>query len=172
MSVPGRLYRHGLVRRAADGAVEVVFGAGAGADALQVTDGACPGTGCGNCPGGLSQQRMDVASAGLSLVGGVAPGDRVEVSVAAAGLVGIAARAFGVPLAGLLAGAWLGDLAGGEPYSIALGIFGLVAGLAWLSRSGAKLVGLLEFELHARPLAVAPAGPPERDRHGSLRGFR
>jgi positive regulator of sigma E activity len=85
--------------------------------------------------------------------GSARPGDPVEVSVDAAGLVRAAGWTFGIPLAGLVTGAWVGSAAMGEGASIALGIIGLGFGIAWLLRCGCRLVPLLGLRVR-RPTGV------------------
>jgi hypothetical protein len=86
----------------------------------------------------------------------------VEVSVAAAGLRAIALRAFGVPLAGLLAGAALGDIIGGEVASVVLGVAVFGGSVAWLCTRGPVLVRLLELEVRARSFIAEHGGGRQR----------
>jgi hypothetical protein len=172
MNSAARLQRDGRIAMRADGSMEVVFDP-AGATVAHARDPAeimtpgaagqhgpalpCGGGGCGLCSAGLfgrgrvSRLRFAPDSAASSGCAAVRSGARVEVSIAASGLVRIAARAFGVPLAGLCAGAGLGHLAGSEGFSILLGSAGLAAGLAWLRLRGASLVSLLDIQLRPRP---------------------
>jgi hypothetical protein len=147
MSDTARLVRRGAIAAGADGALWVVFGV-EGGERAAIAD-ARPCGGCRACPGASRPQRLalrNLCTAGE--VGGTGrPGDPLELSVDAAGLVRAAGWAFGAPLAGLVAGAWMGSAAMGEGASIAFGIVGLSVGLAWLLRSGRGLVSLLGLRI-------------------------
>ncbi|MDZ7669163.1 MAG: SoxR reducing system RseC family protein [Gammaproteobacteria bacterium] len=66
-------------------------------------------TGCaGHC--GWRRPTAQIPVAWLNLPGDTSAGDRVVLSVAAGSLTRLAGWVFGVPLAALLAGAWLGEL--------------------------------------------------------------
>jgi positive regulator of sigma E activity len=171
MNSAARLQRDGRFAMRADGSMEVVFDP-AGATVAHARDPAeimtpgaagqrgpalsCGGGGCGLCSAGLfgqgrvSRLRFAPDSATSSDCATVRSGARVEVSIAASGLARIAARAFGVPLAGLCVGAGLGHLAGSEGFSILLGSAGLAAGLTWLRLRGGSLVSLLDIQLRPR----------------------
>ena len=155
-----RLYRDGVIAARTDGVLELVLG---GVDSQPPGEARAPvcGSGaCGGCRPGIVRRlelsRIDAGGQDSGRVDQPRPGvgDVMELSVANAGLVRIAVRAFGVPLAGLLAGASIGHVAGGEAWSIALGGAGLAAGLAWLHRAGRVLENLLELELRPRPIVA------------------
>jgi hypothetical protein len=101
--------------------------------------------GCIACPGSGQPRQLDLQGLRFDGAGhGLAcPGDPVEVSVDAAGLVRAAGWTFGVPLAGLVTGAWMGSAVMGEGASIAFGIVGLGVGICWLLCYGRRLVPLL-----------------------------
>lgn len=152
MSDDVRLVRAGAVAAGADGALRVVFGAGPGVRSESASDGVrggvC-GVGCSACPGSGRPRHLDLRPLQFDGAGhdSARPGDPVEVSVDAAGLVRAAGWTFGVPLAGLVTGAWMGSAAMGEGASIALGIVGLGVGVGWLLRCGRRLVPLLDLRV-------------------------
>jgi hypothetical protein len=158
MSDDARLVRAGAVAAGADGALRAVFGAGGSTrseSASHAVHGSVCGIGCGACPGSGRPRHLDLQilrCEGTGL-GAARPGDPVEVSVDAAGLVRAAGWTFGVPLAGLVTGAWMGSAAMGEGASIALGIVGFGFGIGWLLRSGRRLVPLLDLRV-GRPAGV------------------
>jgi positive regulator of sigma E activity len=147
MSDAGRLVRRGAIAAGADGALWVVFGAEGGERSAIADDPPC--SGCRACPGASRSQRLALTNlCAADEVGGTGrPGDPLELSIDAAGLVRAAGWAFGAPLTGLVAGAWMGSAAMGEGASIAFGIVGLSVGLAWLLRSGRGLVSLLGLRI-------------------------
>jgi len=154
-----RLFRAGRLVTRSDGTLEALFDAAVDTPGgASATAPAC-GAGCVGCGRGRVR-RLPVSSAGA--VAGAA----VELSVTRSGLVRSAGYAFGLPLAGLLAGGLLGAVAAGESGSMLLGLAGLAAGLAWVRRNGAWLVGTLELQL--RPCAQAGAGTGGRSSTGAI----
>lgn len=157
-----RVYRDGVIAARTDGVLELVLGGADDRSAGAAPGPVCGSGACGGCRNArgrrLELSRIEAGGQGAGPVDrpvrGV--GDVMELSVASAGLAAIAVRAFGVPLASLLAGASIGHVAGGEAWSIVVGGAGLAAGLTWLYRTGRLLENLLDLELRPRPIiAVA-----------------
>ncbi|NDV13940.1 SoxR reducing system RseC family protein [Crenobacter caeni] len=71
---------------------------------------------------------------------GVAPGDKVFVSVPEGGVLGSALLMYLAPLSGLVAGALLGNIAG-EAFAVAGAVLGAAAALFWARRRAALLAG-------------------------------
>jgi hypothetical protein len=143
-----RLSRFGAIEAKTDGGLRIVFSAPSISDARDDSPHTCNTGACGGCHYTRVPRSFTVLAAGVDRDGAaLAHGDRAELSVAVAGLSASATWAFGVPLAGLLGGAWAGaQIAGpvaGESASIALGLGGLVMGLAWFRRRTALLAAAL-----------------------------
>lgn len=121
------------------------------------TGGAC-GAG-GACPG----CRMAVPSQArhaLARASGLAPGSIAELSVSAAGLTRAAIMLFGVPLAALIAGAWMGAVLWGEAASAAGGLTACIASMMVLRLFAAPLERLPD--LHWEPVRIARSSAVHR----------
>jgi hypothetical protein len=137
--------------------------------------GACGTAGCGGC-GVASTSRSFTFSPQDGAYpdrAAFAPGGRAELSVAVAGLSASAMWAFGVPLAGMIGGAWAGaHVAGplaGEPASVLLGFCGLVTGLAWFRGRSGPLAAALAPRVR---IATQPrADARDRADNGADNGF-
>lgn len=107
-------------------------------------------TGCaGHC--GWRRPSAQIPVAWLNLPAGTGPGNDVVLAVAAASLTRLAAWVFGVPLAALLAGAWLGEsiaLALALPPDPGAGVVGLaflLAASGLVARQGVTLGRMVKF---------------------------
>jgi hypothetical protein len=123
----------GRVEAASTGPARVVFD-------LAETEGASGSTACGccgRCPGVL--RRASVGLGLLGLTGPIVDGDVVRLTVSHRGVGRGAAGLFGLPLAGLAAGAAAGTALAGEAGGIALATVGLAAGLVALRRCAGRL---------------------------------
>ena len=125
----------------------------------------------GRCSVGLSwlgDVQLPVAATSAPAVG-----ERVAVGVPKRGITRAALAVFGLPLAGMLAGAWLGEH--GQASAAALAGFGLGAGLAILavrrgSVAGGLMPRLVSGEAGERTKTGAPAPVGEaRNRQAPLR---
>jgi positive regulator of sigma E activity len=96
-------------------------------------------------------------------------GETVEVSIDAGGLHRTVVMLFGLPLALLFGGAWLGAQVGGEQLSAVAGLAGAMAGLLWFRRAGPGLMRSLAMRVTASPRTVISHGTPVDDRLVSAR---
>jgi positive regulator of sigma E activity len=109
------------------------------------------GAGCGCC--GAFQRDRQIPLSWLAAGGEPRVGESITVEVPSAALTRVAAVLFAVPLAALLAGAWLGRLAGGAALGADLtsGIAGLIclgSSLLVVARYGAAMAGMLRLTAH------------------------
>ncbi len=171
-----RLSRYGKVETADGGGLQVQFNLGQASDADPTgpaggASGPVPvGLCCGRCPG-VTRPRVVPASllGALPMAPSLGDGETVEVSIDAGGLHRTVVMLFGLPLALLFGGAWLGAQVGGEQLSAVAGLAGAMAGLLWFRRAGPGLMRSLAMRVTASPRTVISHGTPVDDRLVSAR---
>ena len=107
----------------------------------------------GVCPCAVMRQRAQLCDDGGALMTcGLTPGMQAnvqratgELSISRRGLTLLAAAAYGVPLAMLLAGAAIGQALGGDGLAAVLGIAAALPGFMLFRRRGAALLARLEM---------------------------
>jgi len=143
-----RLSRRGVVEATGEGRLRLALDA-----PVATAPGRCGSgqVGCGQCPGVQRPAQIDWLHLNEYASGmGAGPGATVELSVAAAGLTRAAVWLFGIPLAGLLVGALVGDWLGGADAGAVgmaggLGMLGLLLGVLTVRKAAPHLIQLLEI---------------------------
>lgn len=167
-----RLRRYGKVEAADGGGLQVQFNPVPDLAADPVRPGARAPVGlcCGRCPGVTGPRVVPAGMLGaLPQAPVLGEGQTVEVSVDADGLRRTVVMFFGVPLALLFGGAWLGAQIGGEQASAFAGLAGALVGLFWFRRAGPGLLRSLALRVTACPRNVISHGEPVDDRLLSAR---
>ena len=124
-----------------------------GGGAVVRFDSECTMPGCGGCRAAVSRG-AEISLAWLQEVREVSVGDAVAVEFTARALTRAAAMVFGLPLAALLVGAWLGGLAAGsvglpaDDVGAVLGLAGLVLACLTVTRCGDKVTRTLRLTVH------------------------
>lgn len=124
-----------------------VVAAGTGSCRVAIQRDRCAGCG-GRCAAGLGWLReveLEVATAAAPNVG-----ERVRVGVPRRGMTAAALSVFGLPLAGLATGAWLGGAASASAAWAPLG-FAIGAGFAWAAARLAAPAAWLRPRMVAGP---------------------